>query len=147
MAGMNNLYSEKVMDHFLHPRNMGELPDANGVATVGNKVCGDVMKMYLKIKKTEGQDGEGGREGQEIIKDAKFQTLGCGAAIATSSMATEMIKGEPLEDALKLTNQAIADALDGLPKNKIHCSVLAAEAVKKAIEDYKHKSEIRSTKS
>ena len=115
------------MDHFLHPRNMGELPEANGVATVGNKVCGDVMKMFLKIGK---------KEGQEVIEEAKFQTLGCGAAIATSSMATEMIKGKLLSEALKLTNQVIADALDGLPKNKIHCSALAAEAVKKAIKDY-----------
>ncbi len=130
MAGINSLYSEKVMDHFLHPRNMGELPEANGVATVGNKVCGDVMKMFLKI---------GEKQGQEVIEDAKFQTLGCGAAIATSSMATEMIKGKPLSEALELTNQAIADALDGLPRNKIHCSVLAAEAVKKAIEDYRNK--------
>lgn len=139
MSSLNQLYSEKVMDHFLHPRNMGELPEANGVATVGNKVCGDVMRMFLKIKKTEGQDGKEGQEGQEIIEDAKFQTLGCGAAISTSSIATEMIKGKPLSEALELTNQAIAEALDGLPKNKIHCSVLAAEAVKKAIEDYKSK--------
>jgi len=127
MAGINSLYSEKVMDHFLHPRNMGELPEANGVATVGNKVCGDVMKMFLKIGK---------KEGQEIIEDVKFQTLGCGAAIATSSMATEMIKGKPLSKALELTNQAIAEALDGLPPVKMHCSTLAAEAVKKAIKDY-----------
>jgi len=135
---MNNLYSEKVMDHFLHPRNMGELPEANGVATVGNKICGDVMRMFIKIEK---------KEGKEYIKDAKFQTLGCGAAVATSSIATEMIKGKPLSKALKLTNQAIMEALGGLPPVKHHCSVLAAEAVKKAIEDYKHKSEIRSTKS
>lgn len=121
---IGNLYSDKVMDHFLHPRNMGELPEANGVATVGNKVCGDVMKMYLKIE-------------EEKIKEVKFQTLGCGAAIATSSMATEMIKGKPVADALELTNQAIIEALDGLPPAKVHCSVLAAEAVKKAIEDYR----------
>ncbi len=127
MAGIDSLYSEKVMDHFLHPRNMGELLEANGVATVGNKVCGDVMKMFLKIGK---------KEGQEVIEDVKFQTLGCGAAIATSSMATEMIKGKPLSEALELTNQAIAEALDGLPPVKMHCSTLAAEAVKKAIEDY-----------
>ncbi len=143
MAGINSLYSEKVMDHFLHPRNMGELPDANGVATVGNKVCGDVMKMFLKIGKAEEPEGPASAKAtagrQEIIEDAKFQTLGCGAAIATSSMATEMIKGKPVSEALELTNQAIADALDGLPKNKIHCSVLAAEAVKKAIEDYRNK--------
>ena len=132
MPNLGSLYSEKVMDHFLHPRNMGELPDANGTATVGNKVCGDVMKMYLKI---------GTKEGSEVIEDAKFQTLGCGAAIATSSMATEMIKGKPVADALKLTNQAIADALEGLPMAKMHCSVLAAEAVKKAIENYRSKGE------
>lgn len=131
MSGITNLYSEKVMDHFLHPRNMGELPDANGEATVGNKVCGDVMKMFLKVK----SDG-----GEETIEDAKFQTLGCGAAIATSSMATEMIKGKPVSEALKLTNKAIAEALDGLPPAKMHCSVLAAEAVKKAVEDYRNKS-------
>lgn len=136
MTNITNLYSNKVMDHFLHPRNMGELPEANGVATVGNPQCGDVMRMFLKIKKTEGQDGKEGQEGQEIIEDAKFQTLGCGAAISTSSMATEMIKGKPLSEALKLTNQAIAEALGGLPPVKYHCSVLAAEAVKKAIEDY-----------
>lgn len=131
MSGISNLYSEKVMDHFLHPRNMGELPDANGEATVGNKVCGDVMKMFLKVK----SDG-----GEEIIEDAKFQTLGCGAAIATSSMATEMIRGKPVKDALELTNKAIAEALGGLPPAKMHCSVLAAEAVKKAVEDYRNKS-------
>jgi len=114
------------MDHFLHPRNMGEMTDANGEATVGNPVCGDVMKMYLKIE-------------NDTIKDVKFQTLGCGAAIATSSMATEMIMGKPVANALELTNQAIIEALDGLPPAKIHCSVLAAEAVKKAIEDYHNK--------
>ena len=118
------------MDHFLHPRNMGELPEANGVATVGNKICGDVMKMFLKIGK---------KEGREVIEDVKFQTLGCGAAISTSSMATEMIKGKPLSEALELTNQAIAEALDGLPPVKMHCSTLAAEAVKKAIKDYRSK--------
>ncbi len=130
MADIKGLYSEKVMDHFLHPRNMGELSDANGTATVGNKICGDVMKMYLKIEK---------KEGEEIVEDAKFQTLGCGAAIATSSMSTEMIKGKPVKEALELTNKAIAEALDGLPPAKMHCSVLAAEAVKKAIEDYRNK--------
>jgi nitrogen fixation NifU-like protein len=124
MAIANNLYSEKVMDHFLHPRNMGEIADANGIGTVGNPVCGDVMKMYLKIE-------------NDTIKDVKFQTLGCGAAIATSSMATEMIMGKPVTDALELTNKVIIEALDGLPPAKIHCSVLAAEAVKKAIENYK----------
>lgn len=130
MAGINSLYSEKVMDHFLHPRNMGELPKANGVATVGNPQCGDVMRMFIKVGKTDDQ---------EFIEDIKFQTLGCGAAIATSSIATEMIKGKPVSDALELTNQAIAEALDGLPPVKMHCSTLAAEAVKKAIEDYRSK--------
>lgn len=138
---MNNLYSEKVMDHFLHPRNMGELSDANGTATVGNKVCGDVMKMYLRVGKREvgSESGNEGEKWEEYIEDAKFQTLGCGAAIATSSMATEMIKDKPVADALELTNQAIIEALDGLPPVKTHCSVLAAEAVKKAIEDYRSK--------
>lgn len=117
------LYSEKVFDHFSNPRNMGEIEDANGVGEVGNARCGDIMKMYLKI-----EDG--------IIKDVKFKTFGCGAAIATSSMATEMIKGKPLDEALKLTNQAVVEALDGLPAVKIHCSVLAEQAVKAAISDY-----------
>ncbi len=117
------LYSEKVFDHFSNPRNVGEIPDANGVGEVGNARCGDIMKMYLKI-----EDG--------IIKDVKFKTFGCGAAIATSSMATEMIKGKPLDEALKLTNQAVVEALDGLPAVKIHCSVLAEQAVKAAISDY-----------
>lgn len=131
---INQLYSEKVLDHFFHPRNMGEMKDANGVATVGNPVCGDVMRMFLKIERESGRAGE-----QEIIKDAKFQTLGCGAAIATSSIATEMIKGKPLAEAEKLTNKAVMEALGGLPPAKIHCSVLAEEAVKKAIEDYRKK--------
>ena len=117
------MYTEKVMDHFMHPRNVGEIEDANGVGEVGNARCGDIMKMYLKI-----EDG--------IIKDVKFKTFGCGAAIATSSMATEMIKGKPLDEALKLTNQAVVEALDGLPAVKIHCSVLAEQAVKAAISDY-----------
>lgn len=143
-SDIKQLYSDKVMDHFLHPRNMGELPGANGVSTVGNKQCGDVMRMFLKVGKTKGQEGKGEQEGQEIIEEVKFQTLGCGAAIATSSMATEMIKGKPIKDALELTNQAIAEALDGLPPAKMHCSVLAAEAVKKAIEDYREKSKIKN---
>ncbi len=126
----NQLYSKKVLDHFFHPRNMGEMKDANGVATVGNKVCGDVMRMFLKI----GKRGE-----KEYVEDAKFQTLGCGAAIATSSIATEMIRGKPLKEVEKLTNKAVREALGGLPQAKIHCSVLAEEAVKKAIEDYKSK--------
>ena len=117
------LYSEKVFDHFSNPRNVGEIEDANGVGEVGNARCGDIIKMYLKI-----EDG--------IIKDVKFKTFGCGAAIATSSMATEMIKGKPLDEALKLTNQAVVEALDGLPAVKIHCSVLAEQAVKAAISDY-----------
>ena len=127
------------MDHFLHPRNMGELPDANGIGTVGNPICGDVMKIYLKIRNQESGISE---QSQEIVEDVKFQTLGCAAAIATSSMATEMIKGKPVEDALKLTKETIVEALEGLPKTKIHCSVLAAEAVKKAIENYRGKGEI-----
>ncbi len=117
------LYSDKVFEHFTNPRNVGEIPDADGVGEVGNARCGDIMKMYLKI-----EDG--------IIKDVKFKTFGCGAAIATSSIATEMIKGKPVEDALKLTNQAVIEALDGLPAVKIHCSVLAEQAVKAALSDY-----------
>ena len=116
-------YSAKVMDHFAHPRNVGDLPDANAVGMVGNQKCGDIMKMMLKI-----EDG--------IIKDVKFQTFGCGAAIATSSMATEMIKGKSINEALKLSNAAVVEALEGLPPQKIHCSVLAEEAVKAALEDY-----------
>ncbi len=116
-------YSEKVMDHFANPRNVGELPDANGVGEVGNAKCGDIMRMYLKIE-------------NGIIEDVSFKTFGCGAAIATSSMATELIKGQPIEDALKLTNRAVVEALDGLPPVKIHCSVLAEQAVKAAIADY-----------
>lgn len=117
-------YSEKVLDHFTHPRNVGEIEDANGVGEVGNAKCGDIMKIYLKVS----DDG--------IIKDVKFKTFGCGAAIATSSMATEMVKGKTLEEALKLTNKAVAEALDGLPPVKMHCSVLAEEALRSAIADY-----------
>lgn len=117
------LYSEKVFEHFTNPRNVGEIPDANGVGEVGNARCGDIMKMYLKI-----EDG--------IIEDIKFKTFGCGAAIATSSIATEMIKGKPIEEALKLSNEAVIEALDGLPAVKIHCSVLAEQAVKAALSDY-----------
>ena len=116
-------YSEKVMDHFTNPRNVGEIPDADGVGEVGNAKCGDIMKMYLKI------DGN-------TISDVKFKTFGCGAAIATSSMATEMIKGKTIDDALQLTNKAVMEALDGLPPVKVHCSVLAEEAVKAALSDY-----------
>jgi len=136
MGNIQSLYSKKVLDHFYHPRNMGEMKNPDGVATVGNKICGDIMRMYLKIEQESRRAGE-----QEIIEDAKFQTLGCGAAIATSSIATEMIKGKPLSQALELTNKAITEALGGLPPAKMHCSVLAAEAVKKAIEDYKKKRE------
>ena len=117
------LYSDKVLEHFSNPHNVGDLPDADGVGEVGNAKCGDIMKMYLKIK-----DG--------VITDAKFKTCGCGAAIATSSMATDMIKGSTIEDALKLSNQAVVEALDGLPASKIHCSVLAEQAVKAALADY-----------
>ncbi len=118
------LYSEKVMDHFQNPRNVGKIEDADGVGEVGNAVCGDIMKMYLKI------DDNG------IITDCKFNTFGCGSAIATSSMATELIKGKSVDDALELSNQAVVEALDGLPAHKIHCSVLAEEAVKAAVKDY-----------
>ena len=121
-------YSEKVLDHFTHPRNVGEIEDANGVGEVGNAKCGDIMKIYLKVS----DDG--------IIEDVKFKTFGCGAAIATSSMATDMIKGSTIEDALKLSNQAVVEALDGLPASKIHCSVLAEQAVKAALADYYRKN-------
>ena len=123
------LYSEKVMDHFTHPRNVGVIEDADGVGEVGNAKCGDIMKIYLKI-----DDG--------IISDVKFNTFGCGSAIASSSMATEMIKGKPLDQALELTNKAVVEALDGLPAHKIHCSVLAEEAVKAAVKDYYDKNGI-----
>jgi len=127
---LKSLYSEKVLDHFYHPRNVGVMEKPDGVGTVGNPVCGDVLRLFIKVGK---------KDDQELIKEAKFQTLGCGAAIATSSMATEMIKGKPLSEAVELTNQAITEALGGLPKAKIHCSVLAADAVKKAIADYESK--------
>ena len=117
------MYSEKVMDHFSNPRNVGEIPDADGVGTVGNAKCGDIMRMYLKVE-------------NGVIRDVKFKTFGCGAAIATSSMATEMVKGKTLKEALQLTNKAVAEALDGLPPVKIHCSMLAEEAIHAAVEDY-----------
>ena len=117
------MYSEKVMDHFTCPRNVGELEDANGIGEVGNAKCGDIMKIYLKIE-------------NGIIEDVRFKTFGCGAAIATSSMATELVKGKSIEDALKLTNKAVMESLDGLPPVKVHCSVLAEEAIKSAISDY-----------
>lgn len=120
------LYSEKVMDHFRNPRNVGVIEDANAIGEVGNAKCGDIMKMYLKI-----EDG--------IIEDVKFETFGCGSAIASSSMATEMIKGKPIEEAAQLSNKAVAEALDGLPDYKMHCSVLAEEAIKSALEDYNSK--------
>jgi nitrogen fixation NifU-like protein len=119
-------YSEKVMDHFMEPRNMGDIKDADAVGTVGNPACGDVMRLYIKV------DGD-------KITEAKFKTFGCGAAIATSSMATEMIKDKSLEEAEKITNEAVAEALDGLPPNKMHCSVLAQEAIEAAIKNYKEK--------
>ena len=117
-------YSEKVMDHFTNPRNVGEIKDADGVGVVGNAKCGDIMKMYLKIDEND------------VITDCKFKTFGCGAAIATSSMATELIKGKSVKEALALTNSAVVEALDGLPPVKVHCSVLAEEAVRSAIADY-----------
>ena len=117
-------YSDKVMDHFMNPRNMGEIADANGVSEVGNPACGDVMKIFLKI------NDEG------ICEDAKFKTFGCGAAIASSSMATELMKGKKVEELLAMTNQAIVDALDGLPPAKIHCSVMAEEAIEEALKNY-----------
>lgn len=123
------LYSEKVMDHFTHPRNVGEIENADGVGEIGNAKCGDIMKMYLKID-------------NGIITDAKFKTFGCGAAIATSSMATEMIKGKSIDEALTLTNKAVIEALGGLPAVKVHCSVLAEEAVKAALADYYKKQGI-----
>ena len=118
------LYSEKVMDHFTNPRNVGEIEDAQGVGVVGNAKCGDIMKIYLEIDEND------------IITDCKFKTFGCGAAIATSSMATELIKGKSVKEALALTNSAVVEALDGLPPVKVHCSVLAEEAVRSAIADY-----------
>ncbi|HHY22747.1 MAG TPA: Fe-S cluster assembly scaffold protein NifU [Clostridiaceae bacterium] len=117
------MYSEKVMDHFMNPRNVGEIQDADGIGEVGNSKCGDIMRMYLKIE-------------DDIIVDAKFKTFGCGAAVATSSMATELVVGKTLDEALKITNKAVAEALDGLPSQKMHCSNLAEEAIRAAIEDY-----------
>ena len=121
------LYSEKVMDHFRNPRNVGVIEDADGIGEVGNAKCGDIMKMYLKIE-------------NDTVKDVKFETFGCGSAIASSSMATEMIKGQPLSEVKKLTNKAVAEALDGLPDYKMHCSVLAEEAIRSALEDYEKKT-------
>ena len=123
---MNGPYSEKVMDHFMNPRNMGDIKDADAVGTVGNPACGDVMRLYIKVE-------------DDKIAEAKFKTFGCGAAIATSSMATEMIKDKSLEEAANVTNETVAEALDGLPPNKMHCSVLAQEAIEAAIKNYKEK--------
>ncbi len=123
------LYSEKVMDHFTNPRNVGEIPDADGIGEVGNAKCGDIMKIYLKIN-------------GDIIEDVKFETFGCASAIASSSMATEMIKGKSLSEALEVTNRQVVDALDGLPPHKLHCSVLAEEAIKSAVKDYYDKNGI-----
>ncbi len=128
------LYSDKVMDHFRNPRNVGVIEDADGVGEAGNPVCGDIMKIYLKI--------DGG-----VITDVKFETFGCGSAIASSSMATELIKGKPVSEALALTNKAVTEALDGLPAHKLHCSVLAEEAIKKAVKDYYDRSGIAYDKS
>ena len=122
------MYSEKVMDHFQHPRNMGEIEDASGVGTVGNAKCGDIMRIYLDI------DDE-----THIIKECKFKTFGCGAAVATSSMATEMVKGKTIEEAMQITNKAVMEALDGLPPVKVHCSLLAEEAIHAALWDYAQK--------
>lgn len=121
------LYSDKVMDHFRNPRNVGVIEDADGIGEVGNAKCGDIMKIYLKIE-------------NDIIVDVKFETFGCGSAIASSSMATELIKGKPVSEALTLTNKAVVEALDGLPAHKLHCSVLAEEAIKKALQDYYEKN-------
>ena len=126
---MASMYSAKVMEHFANPHNVGEIPDANGVGEVGNPKCGDIMRMYLKIE-------------NNVIVDVKFLTFGCGAAVATSSMATELIKGKPVEEALELSNQAVVEALDGLPPQKIHCSVLAEEAVRATVKDYYDKNGI-----
>lgn len=128
---MEQQYSEKVMDHFLHPRNVGEIPDADGIGNVGNPVCGDIMRLYIKV-----EDGK--------ITDVKFKTFGCGAAISTSSMVTEMVKGKTIAEALSVTNKAVAEALGGLPAVKMHCSVLAEEALKSAIEDYRKKQAAKS---
>ena len=128
------LYSEKVFDHFKNPRNVGEIPDADGVGEVGNARCGDIMKMYLKIE-------------DNVITDVKFETFGCGSAIASSSMATLMIKGKTIEEALAITNKDVVDALDGLPAHKLHCSVLAEESIKAAVQDYYERNNIPYDKS
>ncbi len=124
------MYSEKVMDHFMNPRNVGEIADADGIGEVGNAKCGDIMKMYLKIN-------------DNIIEDIKFKTFGCGSAIASSSMATELVKGKTIDEALEVTNKAVVEALDGLPPVKIHCSVLAEQAIKSALLDYSKKNKVK----
>jgi len=123
MESFHTQYSEKVMEHFKNPKNVGEIPNADGIGNVGNPICGDIMRLYIKVK-------------DNVITDAKFKTFGCGAAIATSSMITELVKGKTIEEALKVSNSAVAEALGGLPKIKMHCSVLAEEALKSAIDDY-----------
>jgi len=127
MENFHTEYSEKVMEHFKNPRNVGEIPDADGIGNVGNPMCGDIMRLYIKVEDNK-------------IVDAKFKTFGCGAAIATSSMVTELVKGKTIEEALKISNRAVAEALGGLPKIKMHCSMLAEEALKSAIEDYLKKN-------
>jgi len=124
------MYTEKVLDHFRNPRNMGEIENASGVGTVGNAKCGDIMRIFLKIE-------------NEVVEEVKFKTFGCGAAIATSSIATELIQGKTLQEALKITNQAVVDALDGLPKEKVHCSLLAEEALHAALWDYAQKNNVK----
>ena len=126
---MAEQYSTKVMEHFTNPKNVGDMPDADGVGHVGNPVCGDIMEMYIKVE-------------DDIITDSKFRTFGCGAAIATSSMVTELVKGKSIEEALKISNEQVTEMLGGLPKRKLHCSVLAEEALKSAIDDYRKKSEV-----
>ena len=128
------LYTDTVMDHFMHPRNVGEIPDADGVGEVGNAKCGDIMKMYLKIK-------------DNVIEDAKFETFGCGSAIASSSMATELIKGKTIDEALAVTNKQVVEALGGLPAYKLHCSVLAVESIKSAVKNYYDRNNIPYDKS
>ena len=129
---MEGRYSEKVMEHFRNPRNVGEIPDASGVGNVGNAVCGDIMKLYIKV------------DAHEVITDAKFKTFGCGAAIATSSMVTELVKGKTVKEALKVSNHAVAEALGGLPPIKMHCSLLAEQALKSAIDDYMKRKKAKS---
>lgn len=131
---MEGQYSEKVMEHFRNPHNVGEITDANGIGNVGNPVCGDIMRLYIKV------------DDKEVITDAKFKTFGCGAAIATSSMVTELVKGKTIDEALKISNRAVAEALGGLPKIKMHCSVLAEEALRAAINDYMDKKKTRTDK-